>query len=72
METQVQFLLDRSQDFNEQKAKALDELTFAIKNNTAHVPALPFRANRPMRAGDYSRKITISGTTQIKWCHCAS
>ncbi len=34
------YLLDRSMPFDEQKAKVLDELTFAIKNNTPHVRAL--------------------------------
>ena len=39
MEAKVLFLLDPSQPFDEQKAKLLDELTFAIKNNTPHVAA---------------------------------
>ena len=35
MEAKLRFLLDRSVDFNEQKAQLLDELTHAIKHNTS-------------------------------------
>lgn len=37
MENKVSFLLDRSVAFGEEKAQLLDELTFAIKNNTGQV-----------------------------------
>ena len=47
----MQYLLDRSHPFDHQKARLLDELTYAIKNNTAEVPSAKVRANRPTRRG---------------------
>ena len=38
MEAKLKYLLDQSIPFAEDKAQMLDELTYAISNNTAEVP----------------------------------
>lgn len=59
-------MLDRSIPFSDEKAQLLDELTYAIKNNTTDVPTLIGRARMPTRYGEYSRRITTSGTMLTK------
>ena len=62
MEQKLLFLLDRTTSFNSDKAKVLDDLTFAIKNNTAHVQLMISRTSKPIRFGSCWSKITIFGT----------
>ena len=61
MEQKLRFLLDRTTPFNPEKAKVLDDLTFAIKNNTTHVLLIISRTRKLIRFGNYLRKITIFG-----------
>ena len=67
MDQKLNFLLDQSIPFNEDKVKLLDELTTAIQNNTPNVTAPLFRPKRPMTFGECFDKMTISGTTPHKF-----
>ena len=66
MENGLMYLLDRNTPFDESKAQILDELTNAIKSNSANVPPQLFREDKPTRPGRSSRKTIISGITAIK------
>lgn len=71
MQNKLNFLLDRSLNFDIQHAEMLDSLTQDLKSNSASVtPALP-RAKRPMRSGAFSSRTTTSGTTRRECSNCA-
>jgi len=66
MQAKMNFLLDRSLPFDSHKAQLLDELTYAIKNNTANVLGFGCRAKMQTKVGGNSRKTITFGTTQTK------
>lgn len=60
----LEYLLDRSCEFDLRKAQLLDQLTFLIVNNRPEVLISSFRAHKHIKSGKLSRKITTFGITQ--------
>ena len=71
MEKKLSYLTDQSSPFGEDKAQLLDELTFAIKNNTPQVYMHLSRPSNPTRCGGCSKKTSTSGTMPIRCSNSA-